>query len=145
MSQLMISETVRLSADHPDAVAYLAGQQSPTEQPATVDPTTPAQGVAPPAGEPLAGKEPVPATASSANKSSEAPCAASAQAPASDTSSAPASSIPPKRPPPKRKPRQSLEAMSAALDKGKKMTTLEKVRPLGFLRSRCSGTAGSKI
>lgn len=29
--------------------------------------------------------------------------------------------------PVKRKPRQSLEAMSAALDKGKKMTTLEKV------------------
>jgi hypothetical protein len=31
------------------------------------------------------------------------------------------------KPPPRRKPRQSLEAMSAALDKGKKMTTLEKV------------------
>ena len=30
--------------------------------------------------------------------------------------------------PVRRKPRQSLEAMSAALDKGKKMTTLEKVR-----------------
>jgi hypothetical protein len=29
--------------------------------------------------------------------------------------------------PVRRKPRQSLEAMSAALDKGKKMTTLEKV------------------
>jgi hypothetical protein len=29
--------------------------------------------------------------------------------------------------PPRRKPRQSLEQMSAALDKGKKMTTLEKV------------------
>jgi hypothetical protein len=33
------------------------------------------------------------------------------------------------KPPPRRKPRQSLEAMSAALDKGKKMTTLEKVSP----------------
>ncbi|KAK6906925.1 hypothetical protein I203_100914 [Kwoniella mangroviensis CBS 8507] len=34
----------------------------------------------------------------------------------------------PKGPPIRRKPRQSLEAMSAALDKGKKMTTLEKSR-----------------
>ena len=33
-----------------------------------------------------------------------------------------------KRAPPRKKPRQSLEQMSAALDKGKKMTTLEKVR-----------------
>ena len=32
--------------------------------------------------------------------------------------------------PVKRKPRQSLESMSAALDKGKKMTTLEKVHPV---------------
>ena len=31
---------------------------------------------------------------------------------------------------PKRKPRQSLEAMSAALSQGKKMTTLEKVTNL---------------
>ena len=36
-------------------------------------------------------------------------------------------SKPKSKPPPRRKPRQSLEAMSAALDKGKKMTTLEKV------------------
>jgi hypothetical protein len=36
-------------------------------------------------------------------------------------------SKPKAKPPPRRKPRQSLEAMSAALDKGKKMTTLEKV------------------
>lgn len=36
-------------------------------------------------------------------------------------------SKPKNKPPPRRKPRQSLEAMSAALDKGKKMTTLEKV------------------
>ena len=32
--------------------------------------------------------------------------------------------------PARRKPRQSLESMSAALDKGRKMTTLEKVSPL---------------
>ena len=38
-------------------------------------------------------------------------------------------SKPKSKPPPRRKPRQSLEAMSAALDKGKKMTTLEKVSP----------------
>jgi hypothetical protein len=38
-------------------------------------------------------------------------------------------SKPKTKPPPRRKPRQSLEAMSAALDKGKKMTTLEKVGP----------------
>lgn len=37
--------------------------------------------------------------------------------------------VPKSKPPPRRKPRQSLEAMSAALDKGKKMTTLEKVSP----------------
>jgi hypothetical protein len=36
--------------------------------------------------------------------------------------------LPPKvKGPIRRKPRQSLEAMSAALDKGRKMTTLEKV------------------
>jgi hypothetical protein len=110
-----------------------------------VDTTTPARTDAPPAGSLLAGKEPVPASASSVKQSSAAPSVASAQAPASLSSSALASSIPPKRPPPKRKPRQSLEAMSAALDKGKKMTTLEKVRRFRFLRSRCSGTAGSKI
>ncbi|WVQ63001.1 uncharacterized protein L199_001150 [Kwoniella botswanensis] len=42
------------------------------------------------------------------------------------TTSAPAPAPRPKGPPIRRKPRQSLEAMSAALDKGKKMTTLEK-------------------
>lgn len=37
--------------------------------------------------------------------------------------------LPQAKPPPRRKPRQSLESMSAALEKGKKMTTLEKVSP----------------
>jgi hypothetical protein len=41
-------------------------------------------------------------------------------------------SKPKSKPPPRRKPRQSLEAMSAALDKGKKMTTLEKVSPVEY-------------
>jgi len=42
-------------------------------------------------------------------------------------SQTPTSTAGPSKKPPRRKPRQSLEAMSAALDKGKKMTTLEKV------------------
>lgn len=55
---------------------------------------------------------------------SAAPPVQAAVAPTSNTSTAP---LPPKKGPIRRKPRQSLEAMSAALDKGKKMTTLEKV------------------
>jgi hypothetical protein len=38
------------------------------------------------------------------------------------------SNPPPKLKPVRRKPRASLEAMSAAMSKGKKMSTLEKVR-----------------
>ena len=55
---------------------------------------------------------------------SAAPPVQAAVAPTSNTSTAP---VPPKKGLIRRKPRQSLEAMSAALDKGKKMTTLEKV------------------
>lgn len=43
------------------------------------------------------------------------------------------------KPPARRKPRQSLEAMSAALDRGKKMTTLEKVRLHSLSRVAASG------
>jgi len=59
-----------------------------------------------------------------------ATAAASASVGVSASEAAPVStaSKPKAKGPVKRKPRQSLESMSAALDKGKKMTTLEKVR-----------------
>lgn len=46
------------------------------------------------------------------------------------TASTAASTTKPAKTPIRRKPRQSLEQLSAGLTSGKKMTTLEKVRPL---------------
>lgn len=57
----------------------------------------------------------------------KAPDPISTGEPTASTSTSAGPSKPKTKPPPRRKPRQSLEAMSAALDKGKKMTTLEKV------------------
>ena len=45
----------------------------------------------------------------------------------------------------KRKPRQSLEQMSAALDKGKKMTTLEKVSTAIVCKARSLGLADDAV
>ncbi|KAK4683752.1 hypothetical protein P7C73_g6477, partial [Tremellales sp. Uapishka_1] len=50
----------------------------------------------------------------------------SASASLVETPATPAAAKPKPKPAPRRKPRQSLEAMAAAIDKGKKMTTLEK-------------------
>lgn len=66
--------------------------------------------------------------ANSADASSiEAPDPIGTGSATASTSTSAGPSKPKTKPPPRRKPRQSLEAMSAALDKGKKMTTLEKV------------------
>lgn len=100
------SETVSLPKDDPEVVAFLARR--------------PKIGIDSEAGPTNVTSVP---SSNSVNLDVKAVSASS-----STPIQAPAAPVPPVRKgPPKRKPRQSLEAMSAALDKGKKMTTLEKV------------------
>ncbi|KAK8861324.1 hypothetical protein IAR55_002143 [Kwoniella newhampshirensis] len=109
-----IYETVKLPASDPEVVAYLARQAEPHATETVGD-------------DPSASTVPPPSTQGNTHLT------------ALDYGQSPSASIPstvvrkpeiiaprPKGPPPRRKPRQSLEQMSAALDKGKKMTTLEK-------------------
>ncbi|WVQ83552.1 hypothetical protein IAT38_005693 [Cryptococcus sp. DSM 104549] len=103
-----IYETVKLPATDPEAVAYYAKlAEKPMEGETKADPLNPES-------------TPTPATTVAPPSASPAPPSSASPAPAS-------SSAPPLRKgPPPRKKRQTLEQMSAALDKGKKMTTLEK-------------------
>lgn len=107
-----VSETVRLPKGDPEAIKYLA-QQAAEAKPQETAPTPQAAETS------AAAPEPTATTISSADASI-----------APSTAIAAPIAAPPRRGPPMRKrPRQSLEAMAAAIDKGKKMTTLEKVRP----------------
>lgn len=99
------SETVSLPKDDPEVVAYLARQTQPEV------------------------KLPVETNGHSTTDNKEDPPKSIAEA----SYTAAPTNLPPRKGPLKRKPRQSLEAMSAALDKGKKMTTLEKVSPPHFI------------
>lgn len=118
-------ETVTLPADDPEAIAYLARDQS---------------GIS---GTPVVGLEGADEAATSTTpgeRDSLASRPAEVKTPLISATSASSSSgatpLPPKKGPPKRKPRQSLEQMAAALD-GKKMTTFEKVRRSPPGRATC--------
>lgn len=110
------SETVRLRASDPEAVAYLKrlaakpGRDEDKSDSATKQPL-PQQET----------PTPVPSAPSGQDKSMT-----DAKADVSVATSVVAPSVAARPRPPRRK-RQTLEQMSAALDKGKKMTTLEKV------------------
>lgn len=93
------SETIKLPADDPEVVQYRR-RQSQTLAPAETAAESVPEAVVDPASDLSRAK----------------------------TESASDLPMPKAKPPPRRKPRQSLEALSAAIDKGKKMTTLEKVR-----------------
>lgn len=111
------SETVRLRASDPEAVAYLnrlaaeAGHDEDKSDSATKQPL-PQQET----------PTPVPSAPSGQDKSMTD---AKADVSVATSVVAPSVAARPKGPP--RRKRQTLEQMSAALDKGKKMTTLEKV------------------
>ncbi|WRT65431.1 uncharacterized protein IL334_002374 [Kwoniella shivajii] len=110
-----IYEIVKLKKDDPEAVAYLSNSRTDKKEGVDI-PTSTNDDDASPVPDSLASKE------ENANDSSIPILSSSA------ISLEKALPPKPKGPPPpiRRKPRQSLEAMSAALDKGKKMTTLEK-------------------
>lgn len=110
------SETVRLRASDPEAVAYLKSLAAKPD----LDEDRPDLA----AKQPLSRQEtPNPPPASLGLDKSTA--AVNADVPASTSVAALSVTARPKGPP--RRKRQTLEQMSAALDKGKKMTTLEKV------------------
>ncbi|KAL1410214.1 hypothetical protein Q8F55_004219 [Vanrija albida] len=98
-----IYETVRLPKDDPEAIKYLAAQAAESS----------AEASTPEASSSAGGAAAVAGTASSGAASEPQP------------QPRPAPSRP-GRGPVRKRPRASLEAMSAALDAGKKMTTLEK-------------------
>ncbi|WWD16774.1 hypothetical protein CI109_101206 [Kwoniella shandongensis] len=114
-----IYETAKLPASDPEVVAYLARQvESSTTKADESDPSTTnivgAISEATPMTSAMVSNDPSSSTSNNVQPSSTTPTISAHPAPR------------PKGPPPRRKPRQSLEQMSAALDKGKKMTTLEK-------------------
>ncbi len=103
-----LSESVMLPSTDPEAVAYLAQERVSTTNGPTSESTDPI-------------RTPPTSTTSQIYSSMAAP------QPFPPQTSIPSKPTP--KPPVRRKPRQSLEQMSAALSSGKKMTTLEKVRP----------------
>ncbi|WVR04039.1 hypothetical protein IAU60_001038 [Kwoniella sp. DSM 27419] len=147
-----IYETVMLRSDDPEAIAYMAKQQAASDAVATTrggEAATKAQtagrlqGPSSTASITPTEAAPEPPAQSMSDKAQAGhPSSAAITAPsASHTQSTSISSTPVtastptantansagvRKPPVRRKPRQSLEAMSAALDKGKKLTTLEK-------------------
>ncbi|KAK1920825.1 bucentaur or craniofacial development-domain-containing protein [Papiliotrema laurentii] len=108
-----IYETVLLSRDHPDAVAHFAREAALKGAESESSPAPSGSGLT---ASTISPKSTILPSGSTAPQTSQA---------GSLASSSPKTIIK-SRPPVRRKPRQSLEAMSAALDKGKKMTTLEK-------------------
>lgn len=102
----MLSETVRLPKDDPEAIKYLAQQAAEASSEASTSAAVSADGASP-----------APAATTSNGTAASEP----------QTQPRPAPARPLGRGPVRKRPRQSLEAMSAALDAGKKMTTLEKV------------------
>ncbi|WVW79724.1 hypothetical protein I302_101694 [Kwoniella bestiolae CBS 10118] len=104
-----IYEIVKLRKDDPEAIAFLAEQSFENQQNGR--------------------KTDIPELTDEVSLSKETQISSSASIPNQQLPSTSADPTPPPRPkgpPIRRKPRQSLEAMSAALDRGKKMTTLEK-------------------
>ncbi|ORY25267.1 bucentaur or craniofacial development-domain-containing protein [Naematelia encephala] len=116
-----IYETVRLKATDPEAIAYLSSQSKSTETLASQS-----KSVDIPASQNNKSTETL---TSQTNRSTSITKPATKEPSSSSSSSVPTLSTIKPRPPlsgVKRKPRQSLETMASALDKGKKMTTLEK-------------------
>ncbi|WVF66711.1 hypothetical protein IAT40_001453 [Kwoniella sp. CBS 6097] len=143
-----IYETVKLRADDPEAIAYLAKQKVYSSSAAAGEErndSEPAGSISPTVQQSAVGQgkveggsneneyggsstsilKPTASTSTSTSAFSAQADAAQRLQFASATTPAPAVKPKPKGPV-RRKPRQSLETMSAALDKGKKMTTLEK-------------------
>ncbi|WWC87537.1 uncharacterized protein L201_002427 [Kwoniella dendrophila CBS 6074] len=117
-----IYETVKIRKDDPEAIAYLAKQSEPEGQGEKQSVSMEGELSSNVSGIPVKeGDSTVPL--SSSNQSTKINSTSPIIPPPN-----PITSITPrpKGPPIRRKPRQSLESMSAALDKGKKMTTLEK-------------------
>lgn len=111
------SETVRLRVSDPEAVAHLnslAAKPDLDEDKPDLATKQPLSQQKTPTLPPPASRDPDKSTA-----------AVNTNAPTSTSVVAPSVAARPKGPP--RRKRQTLEQMSAALDKGKKMTTLEKV------------------
>ncbi|OCF30824.1 hypothetical protein I316_07547 [Kwoniella heveanensis BCC8398] len=122
-------ERVQLPADDPVAIAYLS-RRTETEERAAALTGGDADGERKDDAAAIAGESTM-QHADTGHSSPQPESVLSTSVLASSSSSQPAqtpSSAPKSKPkgPMRRKPRQSLEAMSAALDKGKKMTTLEK-------------------
>ncbi|WWC59956.1 uncharacterized protein I303_102519 [Kwoniella dejecticola CBS 10117] len=159
-----IYETVKLRKDDPEAIAYLAKQhEGASEESSEQGPSATGPSIANSKREqdqaqldtkdndshnlslaPETQDTPLSSTESTtSNLKSIAPNPTSTSTPTPTPAPAPASTVgpsKPKGPPVRRKPRQSLEAMSAALDKGKKMTTLEKSQM--DWKSHTTSTAG---
>lgn len=114
-----ISETMVLPSDDPEAIAYLKREDKPPN-------VTNSNDEIPTATSTFTG--PIQTTQNESATGHITSASSSPAAPVPTTASTAAPAARPRGPLQRRKPRQSLEAMSAALDKGKKMTTLEKVR-----------------